>query len=184
MNKYAYKLIKKRLQDKVPDLDVITWDMSQGTEGVKGEVRARNNVYIKFMPTDTSSLGNGIQEGKVIFQVRLLTECLWDDDKRIDDEEEDAFDHMDLVTEIHKALSGYSAKMSDLPAFVSLKDTENDLTVCNTMDRVNISPDNAMSSLMTTTQSFTSLMKDFSGNKKYTKVVRKLEIEDSGFDQP
>ena len=109
------------------------------------------------------------------FDLILLTDCLYDQDTSIDDTT--AIDHLDLVNLIHAAISGFGGKMSDIPAYAALLNTSADVTIANTIDRTRVEPFQNLKAIMKTKQTFTTYVKDYSGNKAWTQVVRSLEIQ-------
>lgn len=177
MYKYPYKLLKNRLSTEIPALKEVAWELGQGTREAKGSLKTSPTVTIRFLPTDMKSLGNGIQEGTVNAEIKLLTDCLYDDDKRVEDTDEEALNHLDLVDEIHKAISGYSGMLSHHADYAELAGTENDVRIFNTADRIGINTDQSMGSIMVTVQTFKMYTKDYSGNPEFQKIVKPLEIK-------
>lgn len=175
MYKYLHLLLKQHLKAAIPELKEVGWYRGQDNPAKgKGTIRILPAVYIAFKPTDMRSLANGVQEGNVEFDLILLTDCLNDEDKSIDDTT--SIDHMDLVNLIHIETSGFSGKMSDITAYASLLNTDADVTIANTIDRIKIVPFENLKAMMKTTQTFTTYVKDYTGNKAWIKVVKGLEI--------
>lgn len=172
MYKYPYAIIKKKLA-AIAEIKEVAWYLQQDIK--KGGIKILPAAYIRFLPTSMRSLGNGVQEGDLEFEVILITDNMYDNDKRIDDGTDTT--HMDLLTSVHTTLSGKIGMLSDLTAFVALKDTENDVRILNTIDRSSISPPHEMRSLMKSTQRFKSYVKDPSGSPAFTAVTKGLEIE-------
>lgn len=174
MYKYLYLLLKQHLLTTIPQLKEVEWYRGQDTATGKGTIRILPAVYVAFKATDMKSIGNGVQEGNVEFDLILLTDCLYDQDKSIDDTT--AIDHLDLVNLVHIKTSGYSGQMSNIPAYVGLLNTNADVTVANTIDRTRLDVVQNLKTIMKTTQTFTTYVKDYSGNKVWTEVVKGLEI--------
>ncbi len=172
MYKYPYLLSKKRLAEKIPALKDI--DIYKGQDNRKGKLLVSPGLYFRFLPTETESLGDGIQAGVVEVELILLQDNLLDDDKMIDDP--DTLDHLDLVDLINKYYSGYSDFISSLDQFASLKDTPNDWKPMNTVDRISVDLDTDNGSILKTVQKFKFYCKDYSGNKTWTKIVTEIEL--------
>lgn len=168
MYKLIFLLLKQRLNSKIPAIKEVT----RRSEG-KGHMKISPAVHIVFLPTDMSSLGNGIQEGDIEFEVILKSDNLADDDRRYAQAQPDHDAYADLL---HTHLSGYSAWLSDLEEFEDLKGTPGDFKVFNTIDRIRIDPDKDVKAIRRTVQTFRCYAKDYSGNKKWQNVVRGLEI--------
>lgn len=174
MYKYIYLLLKQRLNTEIPEIKEVTRNAGQeGTGSGRKKTLVLPGLYLSFLPTNVASLGRGIQEGVVEFTATLKTDCFYDDDKRYS---QDILDHYGLADLVHRYLSGYSARLSDLPAFAALKDTPEDYLVFNTIDRTAIDEGQEQRSVMRTVQTFRCLAMDYAGNKKFQKIVRDLEI--------
>lgn len=168
MYKLIFLLLKQRLNSKIPAIKEVT----RRSEG-KGHMKISPAVHIVFLPTEMASLGNGIQEGVVEFEVILKSDNLADDDKRYTQSPPDHDAYVDLI---HQHLSGYSGWLSDLEGFEDLKGTTEDLKIFNTVDRIRVDPDRDVRAIRRTVQTFRCYVKDYTGNKKWQKVVRGLEI--------
>jgi hypothetical protein len=204
MHKYIYLLIKQRIIAKIVSIKEVDWYKGQDDPNVKGSKKILPGAYIRFRPVDLKSLGGGIQEGIVEFDIILLTDNLSDDDSKIDNQQatitpasvwDDSWDdsftgndappdpsiitwpnHLDLVDLIHLHVSGYRGQVSDITAYLSLIGTPFDLTVINTIERTRVETDQDNRSIMKTTLSFKGYAKDYSGNKSFAKAVKSLEI--------
>lgn len=168
MYKLIFLLLKQRLNSKIPAIKEVT----RRSEG-KGHMKISPAVHIAFLPTEMASLGNGIQEGVIEFEVILKSDNLADDDKRYTQSPPDHDAYVDLI---HQHLSGYSGWFSDLEGFEDLKGTTEDLKIFNTVDRIRVDPDRDVRVIRRTVQTFRCYVKDYTGNKKWQKVARGLEI--------
>jgi hypothetical protein len=183
MDKYIYLLIKARLAAKIAGIKHIAWDRREGIRMSKfSPIKSSKPheilpaIYIRFMPYGTKSLGGGTQEQHMVFTCRLVTDNLYDDDKRIDDAT--TITHLDLCRKLHEALSGYTGLISDLPAFAARKGTEDDVRIFNTIDRTNVDIDHGNEAIMQSTITFKMYVKDWSGTKVYDKLEVDLEIQE------
>lgn len=173
----------------IPQIKDVDWYRGHDIKTNKGINKAFPGAYIKFKPTDMASLGNGIQEGNVEFDIILLTDCLSDTDLRIDNQQDAAFDasfddtfqaeqdHINLANLLHLYVSGFSGTVGDIAFYNALKDTDSDVEVINTIDRIRIDMLQDNGSIMKTTISFKGYAKDYMGNKAFSKVVTSLEIQ-------
>lgn len=173
--KYTYLLLKQ-LASNLTEVKEFDWYRGQGTANFKGGLKVPVGVYLEILPFDTKSLGNGIQEGVITFDLHLITNNVADADKRI--APVSGIDHLLITEKVYKAISGSSGKMSDIPAYVSLLGEPEDFTVLNTISRIRVVPDHNNQEVMKTTQRFSAYFKDFSDFKPYQNIVATLDIQD------
>jgi hypothetical protein len=173
--KYTYLLLKQ-LASTITEVKEFDWYRGQGTANFKGGLKVPVGIYLEIAPFDTRSLGNGIQEGVITFDLHLITNNLADADKRI--APVSGIDHLLIAEKIHKAISGSSGKLSDIPAYVALLGEPEDFTVLNTITRTRVIPDHSNQENMKTTQRFSAYFKDFSDFKPFVTATATLDIQD------
>lgn len=169
MYKFPYLLIKKFLKTSIPEIKEHDWYKQQDSNSNKGALKVSPGLYYKFINTDTKSIGQGVQTGEVELELTLLTDNLYDDDKKVHDGT--GIDHLSLVDKIHLKLSGHSDYISSLTEFSSLKDTVMDWKPFNSLDRTNIDHDFNNGSIMKTVMTYKFFAKDYSANKEWTSYV-------------
>lgn len=177
MYKFIYLIVKRYLKEAIPALKEVAWYLDQDSADHKGGIRITPALYIRFLPTlETRDLAGGVQEGVVRFEMILLTDSLYDNDKRILPPQGQT-DHYHLADSIHAKLSGLQGMISDLVEFAALKDTVNDMPVFNSLSREQIESDHRNRSLLRTVFVYKTHAKDYTATKQYEKVMRELDIE-------
>ena len=179
MYKFIYLLLKTRLKAKMPELKEVAMFEDQDSNAFKGGLLCSPGLYIQFKPTPTRSLGQGIQEADVEFDLILLSDSLADQDKKI--HQAGKITHFDLADKVHKYVSGYGGWLSDLPEFLALKYTDDDYKVFNTADRTGIDFKHRNKSVLRTVQSFKCYAKDYTGERKFQNATAGIEIEEISF---
>ncbi len=126
-------------------------------------VRATPAVYIDF-PDEivTQQLGYKIQMAEVEWMLHLVTDSVYENDKRI--QKLSATDHAVIMDKIFRTLLNWSAKLSYLDAFSSLANTSTDQRVIGTISRIGVGSPKDLKPLMVTKQKFSCVMYDHSAN--------------------
>jgi hypothetical protein len=101
----------------------------------------------------------------------LLTECLFDDDKRI--KKDNPQDHMMILDKIFRSLQGFSALISYLPEFAALEATKDDQRSFNSISRIAIIPPHVpRAAMMKSVQRFKGRFYDHGAAKLYTTIAK------------
>jgi hypothetical protein len=176
---YPYQIIKRKLTIDIPEIRELEWYTNQdSTKDKNASLKASPGIYIMFYPSDVDTLsGTKIQSSDAEFEATLLTECLFDDDKRI--KKDSPQDHMIILDKIFKSLHGFSAKISYLPDFASLAGTKNDQRSFNSISRISLVPPHTpRKAIMKSVQRFRGLFYDHAASKLYTSMAKPpLEVE-------
>lgn len=169
MYTYPYLILKQKLQTDLPELKEIDWFLNQYDPNKKeaGFVTAEPGVYIEF-PDDIEmqQLGFNIQMADVEWTLHLVTTNVYENDKRI--QKLTPTDHAWIMDKIFRSLLNWSSKLSYLPAFASLANTNTDQRVIGTIARSGINPPKVLKSLMVTKQKFRCVMYDHASNPAVT----------------
>lgn len=172
---YPYIIIKIFLQ-QITQIKEVDFYREQDKETNEGVLKIAPAAYLRFMPVDTESLGRGIQMGKLTFEVILLSDCLYDDDKRIY-RTTGPMSHLAIVDLINKKLSGVWGFLSNVPGMEALAGTPEDYQIFGAVNRVNIDTDDSQKAIMKTTQTFECLVKDYTALQEFTQATADLIIE-------
>lgn len=162
-----YLLIRNKLQT-ITALKEVGWDVGQGTSKYKGGLRCSPAAFIKFLPAQTSTLGDKIQEAEVQFTIRLVQDIVSDDKGLLDNSIVN--EHMDLGNVIFSALQGFRGKLSDIPGQESKVNTSDDFQVLNSINRTSIETSQTPDSITVTTQTFKVYLKDYAAAIRWTKA--------------
>lgn len=171
---YPYHLIKNRVTSKVPELKEIDWFLNQYDPSGPGIIYTAPGLYIEFLPFDTQSLGGGVQMAAAEFRMHLVSDNVFDNDKRI--RKTTPTDHANLIDKTYNAVYKYRGLLSDLPEFAALAGTENDFRLINSIDRTGVVPPHNLSGLMVTVQSFRCVLYDHTATKAWQSIAPDLEI--------
>lgn len=171
---YPYQILKLRLQTDVTELREIDWYTDQDTR--KAMLKAAPALYIEFLPNQPRTQPTRIQSAPTDFNLHLLTECLFDDDRRM--KKDQPLDHMRIFDKIFQSVQGFSAKISYLPEFVALLNTVQDQRICGSIDRVAITPPHSpRKAMMKSTQRFSGIIYDHGASTFYDSIPKPpLEI--------
>lgn len=166
---YAYQILKLRLQTDVPELREIDWYADQDTR--KAMLKAAPALYIEFLPNLPRTQPTRIQSAATDFNLHLLSECLFDDDRRM--KKDQPLDHMRLFDKIFRSLQGFSAKISFLPEFLALLNTANDQRILGSIDRVAITPPHSpRKAMMKSIQRFSGIIYDHGASAMYDSIPK------------
>ncbi|MDQ3073271.1 MAG: hypothetical protein M3Q97_08430 [Bacteroidota bacterium] len=173
MLKYPFLAIKKRLQDKVPDLLEVEWYVSQYLQNNEIHLITTPCAYIQFERLPTDQHQDGIQSAEMKVRIHCVSEALFSDSQRITDE---VINHTGLADQIHIALNGWEAMLSDLPGQAALKGTDQDVVLVNRMVRSELLPDHSLSNLIATVQTYEAMAFDYSARPAWIEKVANLKI--------
>jgi hypothetical protein len=175
MYTYPYQILKKRLNDKIAELKVVDWFLDQFNKTDKSTmVHTAPGVFIQFRPMATEQLSFGQQMAEVEIVLHVFSINMYDNDKRV--EKVNANDHAVLVDKVHKSISGFGAKLSFLPAFAGLLNTDQDQTIFNSLRRQLVNPPHAIRSLQVTELTYKTLVYDSEAVKLLSPTVQPIEI--------
>jgi len=176
----TYLALAKRLRTNIPALKEVAWYQEQGETVNEGQVTTSPGAYIRFEPVETKDLQQGIQWAFAEFDIIVLSINTHEDDKRAG--QDDAVDHFLILDEVYKAMIGFSPRLS----FIQVVDPgENDFVLFNSVTRTEIEPEHELRSMMKTTITFKTMIKDLTAATVYTPIVpdgQTLEIEDLDID--
>jgi hypothetical protein len=172
---YPYIILKRFLQE-ISQIKEVDFYREQDKDTNEGVLKIAPAAYLRFMPVDTESLGRGIQAGKMSFEVILLSDCLYDDDKRIY-RTTGPMSHLAIVDLIHKKFSGVWGMLSNVPGMEALAGTDEDYQIFGALDRVNIDTDDTQKAIMKTTQTFECRVIDYSAYQEFVNATADLIIE-------
>lgn len=163
---YPYQILKLRLQTDVAELREVDWYTEQDTR--RALIKAAPAVYIEFLPNKPRTMsGQRIQSAATEFNLHLLTECVFDDDKRM--KKDQPLDHMRIFDKIFRSVHEFSAKISYLPEFVGLLNTTQDQRMIGSVDRIEIIPPHTvLKAIMKSTQKFSGIIYDHGSAELYT----------------
>lgn len=131
MIKHYYMLLKQRLQ-AITDLKNVDLYLGQFDQDGKVTLPVFPVALIEFEPLSTSDYLQQVQHTEIEFSVYVVSQALWGDDRKILD---DDVGHLDLCEAVYVSLHGYSAYLSAIPAFASLRGTNDDIKVINNLSR-------------------------------------------------
>lgn len=178
---YPFEILKKRLTDTVAELREIDWYLEQdSTTDKNASLKAMPAAYLQFMPLETIDLGTRIQQAIVQFDLILLSDCVYDTgSKRM--KKDSPSDHMRLFDKVYKNISGFSARLSYLPEFAVLLNTEGDMRVMNTISRMAIVPPHVpRKAIMKSVQRFTCVVWDHGAFPTWTLADPQPALEVEG----
>lgn len=134
----AYQAIKKRLNDAIPEVSGrIYWYNSLLTDDQAEPVFQTPTLFIEFGETPVYELkgypNKQLQGGRLTFSIHCVEQFNYDDDA--------VLCALSITSKVHKALHKRDFKLSELPAFESLKGTHKDFVLLSTIVRTAVAAD-------------------------------------------
>ena len=172
MFKYYFQLIQQQIKT-VSELKEVEWYMGQFEQSGEQVLFTTPGAYIEFDTLAMDQLACKTQESIISFSVYLVNESVYDDSKRVTD---DTINHLGLLDDIYQALTHYKGMLSDLPSFVSIKNTSADRVVVNTLTRTNVQFIHELSNLVISVQTFKGVFRDISAAPEFQKVSATLKL--------
>lgn len=132
-------------------------------------------AYIGFGSITKTNLGQDLEQWSVPLSVRIYSWMLESGDNRFVSE---ALRHDQRVQAVNKALSGWSAKLSQVPTLEALEGTADDFTIINTLSGLGQTPieDSAHIELACTLLSYRFITYDLNLVPKYTDLLPDISI--------
>lgn len=154
MFQYAFRLLKQRILDRCPDIKQVSWYVRALFDENGVPLYDLPLVLIEFQPVQLESrVGtNTIQQGDMSFRLHLIEQLDFSDDCELA-----PLDHLD---DLYRALQGFVGRLSDLPEFVGLKGTPDDVPIFASLARRTIVPDHLPVNIMSIGQDFTARATD------------------------
>jgi hypothetical protein len=154
-----HQLLGQRIAQQVRALKEVQYYLGQDQQ--QGEIPLLTSpaAYLQYQPIDFQTLPRENQLGNARFTVRVVSDCIYDNDQRV---ESMLNTHWTLVGQVYKALMGYPARKSALPAFASLAGTQADHQVFSEIVRLRLQPDHRPSNLIVTLIEFETTLYDCS----------------------
>jgi hypothetical protein len=162
-----YQIIKARLQE-ITQLKEVDWYYAQEEQAEENTLFVDCGAYIEFEAIDWATMGTGIQQATLGFNIHVVSESMYDNDQRVLDP---TTNHLGLNALVYQKLHKYGAWLSSLPAFAALANTGNDKRVVNEIVRTSTTPDHRLSNLMVTVQRFQSTVLDVSATPAYIQTL-------------
>ena len=134
----AYKAIKKRLNDAIPQVaGRIHWYNSLLTDDQAEPVFQTPSLFIEFGEIQLRELkgypNRQAQGGHLSFSIHCVEQFNYDDDA--------VLNALSIADKVYKALHKRDFKLSELSEFVSLRDTKQDWILLSTIVRTAVSAD-------------------------------------------
>ena len=134
----AYKAIKKRLNDAIPEVSGrIHWYNSLLTDDQAEPVFQTPSLFIEFGEIQLRELkgypNRQAQGGYLSFSIHCVEQFNYDDDA--------VLNALSIADKVYKALHKRDFKLSELSEFVSLRDTKQDWILLSTIVRTAVSAD-------------------------------------------
>lgn len=174
MRKEYYTALKAHLGTITP-VQLIDYDLQQYRQQGDDVVRATPALYIGFKDIDWSQLPNDVQSSVIDFTVTLVSSTRYGDDRDITDTT--YIDHLTIENAVYKHLQNLRIILHHLPAFVAVKDTDDDLVLMESIVRVGTSTHQYMDNLMITTATFRSKVYDYSATPQWQTILATLELD-------
>lgn len=136
-------------------------------------------IFIEFLPTSWENVAGGAQKAELSFNVHLITEQVWADERVI--LEGEYSDHMPLYNHIYNTLHGASFTLVDGllaesrygQATPTIKDPP---VILNAIKRTDTARyPHQISNLMKSTQRFTTTSYDYTGTDEEDRVLAELD---------
>lgn len=165
---YAYLICKAKITT-MPEIKAMEWNNSFSYESPNRTANTTHLVAFSIRTVELATRGNLPQDGTVDFDITLLSDCLYENDKRYLHPDSQR-DHFIVAQKINKLLHGQVGMLHEIPDFATTINTPLDYTVLNTIQRTSLETyvDKA---IMRTKQAYRCLARDFTAQKQYNTIL-------------
>lgn len=178
MYTYPNNILKKLATDSIPELKDVDFYLEQDSSTDKNSLQlASPGLYFEYALVGSMRMhGNNIQSGIVNITLHLVTVAAIANGKRM--KKDQPTDHMAIFDKVYRTFNGFSSKLSFLPEFVALLDTDQDERVMNSLCRTGMSlPQKFKTALMKSTQTFQCVIYDHASGKQYTSPQPNIDVQ-------
>jgi hypothetical protein len=172
----VYQALKKRLA-AATEPAYIDWYMGQYLEPEAEEggqlLWQTPAQFVEFQPVDWQTLGNGAQAANVRFNVHLVNDTYFDDDRRVTDA---TLGHLVQEASVYAALQNWRCLLSYVPGLEALEDTPNDRVLIESIVRERTDPDHNLNRQIVSVQGFACRVYDYGAVKNWVEVMANLGI--------
>lgn len=172
MTREIFLALESYLSATQPALELIDLDLGQYQDG-EDAVRATPAAYIRFNAVDWMTLNRFTQRGVMDFDVTLVSQSAYGDKSDITDVT--YINHLAIERNLYKYLQGKRFTISDVPG-VTLEDGDDDVVICESIDRISSTPHDTQDALVVTSQRFRATIFDYSANPDYERVTAGLQL--------
>lgn len=174
MIREIYMILHDTLSQHIDELILIDLDLQQYLQERSDAVRITPAAYIRFHPVEWETIPEQVQRAVLSFDVTLISSTMYGDDRDITDNT--IIDHLAIENKIYTTLMNRRWMLSDHPDYASLKDTENDMVLMETIVRKKTGMHQSIDRLMHTSQNFQAVIFDYSAAPVWIKVMAQLEL--------
>ncbi len=174
MLKEAYEIIKKQLQDEVPELKLVDWDLNQDAQVGDTHLKATPAALISFLPVDLRSQTQKLQRGQLKWRVRLISLTRYGDERDMTDTL--YINHLAIETKIYQALHSRSFLLSFLPAYAGIDPTL-DRVILGNISRMKYQPHGTINNLISTWQEFSTDFCDITAMTIWQTIQASLQVD-------
>ena len=166
-----FSLLEVHLSAQVSELDLVKYDVGQYTD--LSDLTFDHLGLVSFLPVSLKHEGNGRHEGRLTFEVSLLSGAIYDTDQHMIGAKSD--EHYGIVEKIALACIGHSAKFSEVPG-IGVVDPSDDYQVLGNTERTGVRSQARQSVYLETVQTFIADYRELLGYKKYTPLVGDIDL--------
>lgn len=151
--------------DVIEDLVRVDWYLGQDRQYGQDHVLNTPVCYIEFLTTPLVTLPSNVQHGTIKFNVILLTETVFGDDR---DMLHPKIGHQALETNIYKAIQGQRTVLN-----INGKD----ITIHESIVRRQLTTHTSINNLVKSIQYFECIAYDYSAYPQYQEILASLNLE-------
>lgn len=174
MRKEYYTGLRTHLSN-LSSIEIIDYDLQQYSQSGDDVVRITPALYIGFPSINWTQLTQGVQTATIDFSTTLVSSPRYGDDRDILDTEH--INHLDIENHVYQALQEHRLVLSDLQGFDSVKDTDNDFVLMESIVRAGTSTHQQINNLMITKTTYRSQVFDYTAMTQYQKLLVQLGLD-------
>jgi hypothetical protein len=176
MLREIYMLLKQRLSTEVAALKHVDWHLEQTNQDGDDPVPITPAAYIAFEPIPWGTQGRSgqIQKGLLEFQVLLISDTAYGDDRDMTDKV--YINHLAIEQAIYQALQTWRGRISMLTEYAALSGTPNDVWLLETIVRTQSDPHNILDTRIQTSQTFQCQIFDYAAVPQLVQAMASLNL--------
>lgn len=174
---YLYLWLKNELETNLANIEKVMIDYDQDEGGDKeNQLIKAPAILVNFdEDADTTDMADYAQEGEQLVELRLITKNLRNGKDRI--HKANKVNHFAVAREVFRHLQRVkSAKLSEVPEFAALVDTDQDFVLIDGISRVSYSFDHHFSEYIRSSQTFRVKFRDCTATTEWQEATADLEI--------
>lgn len=153
----------------------------RGQELQEGSLTCEPTVTIRFLPADTNTIGNYIEEVDQQIEIKIITSFTGENDRQFSPPAGHP-DHDKVIDAINNKFKENYFRLSDLPEYSALEGEPDDLDIMGTLHRKRVAFQQPVGKKLVSTIIYECLLYDYAAETQFSQITAGFEILEYSFE--